>query len=79
MNTTRRKVIKLETRSQTVIYRGGVRYEIRCDVCGSESISVLPEGSTEDELRRYESRLLSGTCLDTACTQMLEADTLRQF
>ena len=79
MKRARKKVITFETRSQTIIYRSCARYEVRCDLCGSTSISLLPEGATDEQLRRHESTLSTNMCLDDGCRQMLEADTLPQI
>ena len=77
MKRTRKRVITFESRSQTIVYRGGVRYEVRCDLCGSKSISILPEGATDVELRRHEEKLQAGICLEERCGQFLEQETLR--
>jgi hypothetical protein len=79
MKNTRRRVITFESRSLTIIYRGGVRYEIRCGVCGSESVTILPEGTDEEQRRQFESSLGSGACIDNACRQLVEAETLPKF
>lgn len=79
MTNTRKRVITFESRSQTIIYRGGVRYEFRCGACGSDSVYILPEGADEEQLRRFELKLRSGECVDEACRRLMEADTLPQF
>ena len=73
MKHTRKKVITVESRSKTVITRRRVRLHFRCDVCGSESVSVLPEGEGLDQL---ESRLSSSVCADDVCRKLLEGETL---
>ena len=77
---TRKRVITLESRSQTIIYRGGVRYDVQCDVCGSKSVTILPEGTDAEDLRRFESKLeMEAVCRDLTCPALLEGETLPQF
>jgi hypothetical protein len=79
MKNTRKRVITFESRSQAIIYRRGVRYEIRCAACGSDSVWILPEGTDEEQLRRFEVKLRSGAYVDDKCRRLQEADTLPQF
>lgn len=77
--TEKKKVITFETRWQTIIYRGGVRFEVMCGLCGSRSVCILPEDTEEEEVERFRARLQSGSCVDYTCQRLLEVDTLPQI